>query len=307
MFSLSTSWNWSKHQSGRQLLEEIRDLGFKQLELGFTLSEEILNDIIQAIRVLNLEISSVHNYCPIPKGSTAGAFFPDSFSLSSLDELQRKKAIDLTLNSMDTAKRVGAKALIIHAGRLEIPSRTKDLIKLYKQGAKNTPAYMQLINDIKSFRDKEKSPYLSAIKHSLEPLVKRAGDLNLMLCIENRYYSREIPSLLEIGELIDEFAGCPNLGYWHDIGHAQANENLGFEKHIDFLEKYHKNIVGMHLHDIRGSQDHRAPGTGVFDFTILKPYIKRNTIRVLEIHQPATSAQIKSAVNYLNELGLNLT
>ncbi len=305
MFSLSTSWNWAQHKNGRDLIEEISNLGFQSLELGASLSESIIDDLIKTGRRNSLKITSVHNFCPVPREYDARGFLPDTFSLSSPDEPERKKAVDLTLNSMELAKRVHARALIIHAGRVEIPSRTKDLIKMYKQGEKDKPAYKKLLSDIKAAREQKKSPYISAIKRSLAQLIKRAGALDLMLCVENRYYWREIPSITEIGEFIEEFSGSKNFGYWHDVGHAQVNENLGLEKHSAFLEKYHQHMVGMHIHDIDGSQDHLAPGTGVFDFTLLKPYLKKNTIKVLEIHQPATAAQVKAAVSYLNEMGLD--
>lgn len=146
---------------------------------------------------------------------------------------------------------------------------------------------------------------MSAIKRSLAQLIKRAITLDLMLCVENRYYYREIPSITEIGEFIQEFSGCKNFGYWHDVGHAQVNDNLGLEKHSEFLKKYHQYIVGMHIHDIDGGQDHLVPGMGNFDFTVLKPYLKKNTIKVLEIHPPANAEQVKAAVSYLNDLGID--
>ncbi len=304
MFSLSTSWNSANHKNGRDLIEQIMGMGFQSLELGFSLSESIVDDIIKISQRNSLKIASVHNFCPVPREYDAHRFLPDTFSLSSPDEQQRKKAVDLTLNSMNLAKKVQAKALIIHAGRVEIPSGTKELIKVFKQGEKGTASYEKLISNIKTIREQKKSPYISAIKRSLEQLVKQASAMDLMLCIENRYYWREIPSITEIGELIEEFAGSKNLGYWHDVGHAQVNENLGLEKHSAFLEKYAKHMVGMHIHDIDGSQDHLAPGMGNFDFTTLKPYLKKNTIKVLEIHQPATAVQIKAGVSYLNGMGL---
>ena len=303
MFSLSTSWNWAQHKNGCDLIEEIRGLGFQSLELGFSLSESIIDDIIKTSQRNSLKISSVHNFCPVPREYDAHRFLPDTFSLSSPDEQERKKAVGLTLNSMELAKKVDARAFIIHAGRVEIPARTKDLIKKYRLGEKNKPGYEKFLSDIKAAREQKKLPYISAIKRSLAQLIKRASALDLMLCVENRYYWREIPSITEIGELIKEFSGSKNLGYWHDVGHAQVNENLGLEKHSAFLEQYAKYMVGMHIHDIKGSQDHLAPGTGNFDFTVLKPYLKKNTIKVLEIHQPATAAEIKTAVSYLNNIG----
>ena len=46
-------------------------------------------------------------------------------------------------------------------------------------------------------------------------------------------------------------------------------------RHRDYLERYQQNLLGLHLHDIKGTQDHLAPGTGDFDFSVLKPYIKK--------------------------------
>ena len=63
--------------------------------------------------------------------------------------------------------------------------------------------------------------------------------------------------------------------------------------------------MGIHLHDIKGTQDHLAPGMGEFDFISLKPFLKRNTIKVIEVHQPATKDQLKMSITYLNKIGLN--
>ena len=101
MFSLSTSWNWAKHKNGRDLIEEIRDLGFGSLELGFSLSEGMLDDVLKNSIHNSLKISSVHNFCPVPSGYDAGSFLPDTFSLSSPDEAQRKKAIDTRCYELD--------------------------------------------------------------------------------------------------------------------------------------------------------------------------------------------------------------
>ena len=100
----------------------------------------------------------------------------------------------------------------------------------------------------------------------------------------------------ELAIFFDKFRDRNNLHFWYDLGHAQVSENLGFVKNFDYLNTFKNKIAGMHLHDISGTHDHQVPGMGDFDFTLLKPYLKNNTIKVLEIHQPATTDQIKAGI-----------
>jgi hypothetical protein len=42
----------------------------------------------------------------------------------------------------------------------------------------------------------------------------------------------------------------PNLVYWHDCGHAQIKENLGFIHHALHLESLAPRLAGFHVHDV---------------------------------------------------------
>jgi len=79
-------------------------------------------------------------------------------------------------------------------------------------------------------------------------------------------------------------------------------EVLGFAKHKDFLNKSSKRILGIHLHDIIGYQDHHAPGVGQIDFESLKRYLKKGTIKVIEAHKQASQSQVKEAKVILEEI-----
>lgn len=302
MFSISTSWNAAICANGKEIVSEIKALGINKLELGFSLCQKILQEILKFKKNGIVQIESVHNFCPVPPGYEPLKFMPDYFSLSSLDEEKRRKAVELTIASMYTAQEAQAKALIIHAGRVEIEDRLKELAILFIQGLKQTKHYQNVMKEMIKERAENKKPFFTSLLRSLEELLKKAEKLGLNLCLENRFYYREIPSLDEIGKIFAYFANSQNLFYWHDIGHAQVAENLGISSQLDYLNSYAKKMLGIHLHDVKGTQDHKVPGEGDFDFSLIKPYLKNETLMVLEVHQPATAAQMAKGISYLRNI-----
>ena len=304
MISVSTAWNATSSDSGKKIAEQILSLGIKNIELGFSINEQMLEQILELKKQNIIAISSVHNYCPVLPGYKPGTFTPDFFSLSSPDELQRQKAVSLTKRSIDTVVKVGAKHLIVHAGRVEMAQRTKELIGLFNSGKRDTEEYSDLLSQIKKERDQKKQPFIDAIVKSLDEIIQYAGLEGVNICVENRFYHREIPSFDELGLFFKLFNGKNNFFYWYDLGHAQVGQNLGFVKNIEYLESFKDKIAGMHMHDVSGTHDHQVPGLGDFDFSLLKPYLKKTTIKVLEIHQPATAEQIKTSIAHLKNAGI---
>lgn len=300
-FSLSTSWNAHKYTSGFSIANEIiSKTGFRDMELGFNLTKGIVADF-RSLRDKNkLNISSLHNYCPIPDRLARKLALPDCYSLTSLKKDNRKLAIFYTKRTIKTAKELGAKAVVLHCGRIEIKDRFPELIALYKKGVKSETKFIELKKAMIAQREELKEKHLGVLLKSLDELNDFSGQLNIPIGIETRYYFREIPNFDEIGIILDKFK--KNIFYWHDTGHAQVHQELGFVKHKDFLESYHKRLLGIHLHDIRVTSDHLAPGCGNFDFNILKPYIKKETLKVIEAHAPVSARQIIKAKQLLEKI-----
>ena len=303
--ALSTAWNGFRYENGKGIIREIKELGFKEVELSFNLTQRIVEDIAGIVKKGEIKVVSLHNFCPIPEGLKREAALPDCYSVSSIDEENRRQAVKFTKISIDTALRLNARAVVMHCGRVEIKDRTRDLLFLYNlKGMADTPECLDLKETMRRERGEKAQGHFQAALKSLEELSGYAAKQNISLGMENRYYFREIPSFEETGEIFRRFKGS-NLFYWHDTGHAQLWENLGFLKHKDYLDNYSPYLLGMHLHDINGGDDHLAPLNGTLDFKAFKPYLKKDTIKTLEAHHPASAEDMIKAREYLEEIYSN--
>ena len=297
-FSLSTSWNAGSQTSGRDIIEEIKKAGFDSAELGFNLTRQIVEDIIKLVETGSIAVNSIHNFCPIPDNTSPAQASPDYFPLSSPDRSIRRMAIDQTKQTIDYAVRLHSKAVILHMGRVEIGDKTRKLAYLVLNGKDSTGLRAQMIND----RMRSSKNFLDSAIESLKELVDYSKRSSIKLAVENRYYFREIPSIDELRTIFGHF-NDNEVFYWHDTGHAQVFENLGFGRHKDYLDSFSNRIIGMHIHDIIGIDDHRPPLSGDLDFSLIMPYIKREDIlKVIEIHQPANESEVRRSLEQLVKL-----
>lgn len=295
MFSLSTSWNSHRHTTGRGIIDEIKDAGFDTVELNFALTESMVEEILALKESGAIKVSSLHNICPLPPEIAPERASPDYYSLSSPEETERRRAVKAAENTLIYAKRLGARAVVLHAGRIEMKDRTRELA-----AAKDEPGrFESLRSELIRQRRELGRPFFENVVRSLEELVPFANGLGVAIGVENRYYYREIPVMEEFEELFARFSPG-DLYYWHDAGHAEVFERLGLAHHKESLKRLSGRLLGMHLHDIIGPiTDHRAPGKGTFDFSIVKPYIKPETILVMEVHEPATAQDIRLGADHL--------
>lgn len=300
--ALSTSW-WGFSQSRiDKVFKEIGELGFEQAELGFSLTKKALEKITKLSRKSSLEIASLHNFCPIPDGLAPEDALPDCYSLASRDEDERKTAVFFTKQTIDYCRKLNAKAVVLHLGRVKMEDETRSLIQLYHEGLTNDTQYILLKEKMRLEREKEAEPYFAQALKSLKELSQYAQELNVALGVENRFYFREIPGFEEFKVIFEIFKNN-NVFYWHDTGHARVAANLGFvNSEDDFLINYGARLIGMHLHDVKGCRDHLAPCRGELDFNKFKFYAGQSVIKVIEAHYPARREEIIKAKKHLEAI-----
>lgn len=295
---LSTSWNSFRCVKAKDMLFEIKKLGFADLELSFDLTSLMVSEIAHTLKESGFKVRSVHNYCPFPETFERSQALPDCYSIASLKDEEREAALSYTKRTIDTASSLGAEAVVLHCGRVEMRDQTRNLIGLYGRGLKDTENFHSLKEEFSRDRASICQPFLDNTLRSLEELNAYAEEKSINLGIENRFYYREIPTLEEIGVILEEFKSS-RIFYWHDTGHAQVMENLGFNRQKDYLDLYAKAMLGTHIHNVVGCQDHQAPVNGEINFSEFKPYIKKKTLKVIEAHHPATAKDIQKSKTML--------
>ncbi|MCM8781401.1 MAG: sugar phosphate isomerase/epimerase [Candidatus Omnitrophica bacterium] len=298
---LSTAWNAFRHVKADELISEIRNLGFDEVELSFNLDSSIVDGIERLVKAQIINIKSVHNFCPIPENIIRQEALPDYYSMSSINEEERLQSLRYTKRSIDTAARLGAETVVLHAGRVDIPDQTRFLIELHKKEGAESEEFQKVRYKIIKERRENSQPYFENTLKSLDELNRYAQTKGIFLGIETRFYYCEIPSFEEMAVIFERFLGG-NIFYWHDTGHAQVMQHLGFNQHRDFLDCYGKYMIGIHLHDVLGFSDHKAPSKGELDFSLLKPYIDKQTIKIIEAYYPATPQEIRESSNFLYKL-----
>ncbi len=271
------------------------------MELSFGMPGKMVDEIAGLVRDGRVSVSSLHNYCPAPLLPEGMKLSHSALPLSNLDERLRRWAVRQTLRTIQTAADLKARAVVLHMGRVEIRPLSPRLIALFENNQDDTSRFRKLAAKIRRRREAAKGPYLEKSIKSLRELAGPARELGIKLGIENRYYPEEIPSLDELGELIAA-ADSEAVGFWYDLGHAAVKGNLGWEDPGEYLKRYGKYLVGLHIHDVIRTRDHKAPRAGDLDYGPLGEIMKRDLVRVLEIHPTATAEEVRAGADFLKDL-----
>jgi sugar phosphate isomerase/epimerase len=238
--------------------------------------------------------TSLHNFCPLPIEVTRAS--PDCYKFSSHRESERERAVKLTFQTIDFAVRLGAPFVVLHLGRIPMEHVTDHLATMAANGHYLSRDYVKKKIAAVKTREAKAPLYLRRVKECLNRIVEYAASRNIHLGVEGRQCYEEIPSEREIPELLGEI-NSPYVGYWHDFGHIQIKEHLGFLNHHEWLSSIRSRLFACHLHDVQWPDgDHCAPFTGRIDYDRLIPLLPKNCLFVFEMSPRRTSGEITAAL-----------
>jgi sugar phosphate isomerase/epimerase len=295
MIAFSTCWNSGRHSAGDTMLLEIKGkLGFELIELGHGIRISLIPGIQKVFDAGEVRFSSLHNFCPLPVEVMAAS--PDCYQFSAVYPQERERAIKQTFQTIDFAARLGAPFVVLHLGTVKMQPITDRLIELAKAGEYLSRKYVRLKLKAVEKRERIAPTYLERVKDCLRRIIDYAASKSVRLGLESRRGYEEIPSERELPALLDEI-NSPQLGYWHDFGHAQIKENLAFLDHAEWLRAIGPRAFGCHVQDcIWPAQDHEPPFAGDVDLEKLVPLLPSNCLFVWEMSPRKTADEILQSV-----------
>jgi len=210
-------------------IESVAELGFDYVEVTMDAPQahhlvlrEKENHIVKALRDLGLGL-----VCHLPTFVSAADLTP-ALPDASIDEL---------LNSLETARVLGAEKVVLHPAQgVGLGGRLPQLVHTY-------------------------------MMKSLDTVLTRAAVLGLPVALENM-----VPGSLTLTEPEDfdaVFERYPSLEMTLDLGHAHIGAE-GEDRCLEFIQRHGERIGHVHASDNRGRADEHLPvGAGSVDFPLL--------------------------------------
>ena len=299
--ALSTMYaQQERFASGEAFARYAAEAGYDAIEVSHSTSEEKLREILDCGV---LPVTSIHQ--PAPHVEVLGGRSNAELNLAATNPREHAQAIKHALRSIEWAAEAGATALVVHLGEVEMAwsGNEAELYRLYRQAGIKSDRAAEARAEMEARRAEAAPAHLEAARAALEQLVEAARPHGIVIGLENRLQFHHIPLPDETLALLDGFAP-DEAGHWHDTGHAEVLDRLGFMPHQDWFEKLGDRLVGAHVHDVRGVLDHRAPGTAQLDWTRVADGLRSLDAITLEIDQRETDDDVRAAPAFLRSIGL---
>ena len=282
------------------MLREIKTkLGFNLIELDHGIRMPLMSGIQQMFDTREIRFSSLHNFCLLSGESTVVS--PDCYKFSAASDEERERGLTQAFQVIDLAGQLNASFVVLNLGQINMPPITDRLIAMAKAGEYLSRNYVKLKIKVVQERERDSPQYLQHVKNCLCRVIEYAGSKGVRLGIESRRAYEEIPTERELGKLLGEM-NSPQLGYWHDFGHSQIKENLGFVDHAEWLRAVGPRTFGCHVHDcIWPARDHQPPFTAGVNFEKLVPLLSTNCLFVWEMNPNNAADAIRRSVQMWKE------
>ncbi len=274
-------------------------LGYDAIEVSHVTAEAPFERLLDGSGAL---LSSIH--APAPKVEIRGRS-NGSLNLASLEDEERRTAIEQTKRSIDYTAQVNARFVVVHLGAIgnEMFDSELKMRRLFDSGTRTGPKQDALRRETFERRAELAPPYFERARETLSELATHARDRGVALGLENRLHHHEFPLVDDALALLADYP--PELvGYWHDVGHAEVQARLGYVDKTAWLDALSSRTLGCHLHDVDGIGDHRAPGNGDVEWEYLARGLPADALRVFEINQHQPDDDVSGAIAFLCERGV---
>lgn len=288
------------------MVREMVDLGFEWIELSHGIRITLVPGILRAVEEGIVQISSTHNFCPLPMGITQAA--PNLFQPSSADLREHELWLRHTRRSIDFAVQVNSTVLVCHLGCVGFFWRNpaRSLAAYARRHPKNipgSPRYQSVLGRARERLSARMDPFWQRTKDTVAEILDYANKRGVRIGVENREKLDELP-LDE--DLVEYFAMLPldaPIGYWHDTGHAEIKQSMGLIDHRLQVEQLAARTIGFHLHDVNSAgQDHQPVGSGTVDFKGLRPFWKPKQPLVIELSPRVPVDGVRSSLRKVEAL-----
>ena len=300
MISFSTCWNSARHSTGDAMLREIKTkLGFELIELDHGVRSSLMPGIRQIFDAGEIRFSSLYEFWPLPTKTPVAA--PASYQFSAASAEDRERAVTQAFQTIDLAAQLDATFVVLHLGNVNMSPITNRLIAMAKAGDYLSREYVRMKIGAVQEREKIAPECLQRVKSCLLRVIDYAAAKNIRIGLKARRDYEQIPTERELSELLEEM-NSPHLGYWHDFGHCQVKENLGFIDHAEWLRAVGPRTFGCHVQDcIWPAREGQLPFTGGVDFEKLVPLLPTNCLFVWQMSPNRTADAILQSVQMWKE------
>ena len=299
--ALSTMYAQQKRfDSGEAFARYAAEAGYDGIEVSHSTPPEKLREIIDSDI---LPVTSIHQ--PAPHVEVDGGKSNSDLNLASTKRSEHTRALRHALRSVEWAAEAGASALVVHLGHVEgsFSGTTAELYRLFRQHGIRDSRAAEARAEMEERRAEAAPAHLEAARAALEQLVEAARPHGIVIGIENRLEYHHIPLPDESRALMEGFT-TDEAGHWHDTGHAEVLDRLGYLPHEAWFDELGDRLVGAHVHDVRGVIDHRAPGTAQLDWAMVARGLGSLDAITLEIDQRESDEDVRAAPAFLRSVGL---
>lgn len=296
-FALTTNWLSQRHTDGGAMVDEVLALGFDRLEIGYHFQEHLLSGLRRRMTEECVDVGSVHAFSPVPIGVPGG--HPELFHLAAVDEDLRRMAFLHTRNTLDFAASLGARVVVVHAGRVPVGGCWTRHAAYCVAGDCSGRVCRWNRRLLLKRRARRIGRHLDALRKSLDELLPLSASAGLVLALENLPSLDALPDDEEMCSLAKSY-DTPHLRRWHDIGHGQVMENCGFGNHLEGSRRMLPLTAGVHIHDVAGPlTDHLAPGGGRIDFARFDFLADPSILHVFEPAASVTPDELRTGVEHM--------